>query len=308
MGDLLVPYGDFVNRNHILMPAGYCEQEWFQELRKELKEKRERVEIDNIYDIDFSTALNLSNKFDIPLHPQFIFYWSQVTYHDFLAFLDWLAHSRIDKKIILPYNKTEKERFSNGKRVLELLGIEHEVVTENVLINQENSKALLVNIGLDYLTSDLEKGTDKVMKKIRSGEMMNVINQLSKLKIRDKAGTFIGARMGRPEKAKLRKLVGSPNALFPVGNEGGRLRSVNQACEVGSVKSDFPIYYCEKCQRETIYFKCEKCGLECKEMHFCPECKQKFFTEKCPKHAKGQSYMTKRIDIKGYFEDAIKKA
>ena len=47
--------------------------------------------------------------------------------------------------------------------------------------------------------------------------------------------------MGRPEKAKLRKLVGSPNVLFPVGTEGGRLRSVQAACEVGKVRSSFPI-------------------------------------------------------------------
>jgi hypothetical protein len=38
--------------------------------------------------------------------------------------------------------------------------------------------------------------------------------------------------MGRPEKAKLRKLTGSPNVLFSIGEEGGRLRSVNEAVTV----------------------------------------------------------------------------
>jgi DNA polymerase II large subunit len=66
--------------------------------------------------------------------------------------------------------------------------------------------------------------------------------------------------MGRPEKAKLRKLTGSPNVLFPVGTEGGRLRSVNEAVKVGSVKGDFPFFYCEKCQRESIWGVCEICG------------------------------------------------
>ena len=62
--------------------------------------------------------------------------------------------------------------------------------------------------------------------------------------------------MGRPEKAKLRKLTGSPCVIFPVGEEGGRLRSVNEAGVVGYVNGDFPFNYCNKCQKETIYNDC----------------------------------------------------
>jgi DNA polymerase II large subunit len=40
-GDLLVPYGDFANRNYHLVPAGYCEQEWWQQLKEKLKERKE---------------------------------------------------------------------------------------------------------------------------------------------------------------------------------------------------------------------------------------------------------------------------
>ena len=43
------------------------------------------------------------------------------------------------------------------------------------------------------------------------------INKVSEIEVRDKSGYFIGSRMGRPEKAKQRKLTGSPNVLFPVG-------------------------------------------------------------------------------------------
>ena len=85
------------------------------------------------------------------------------------------------------------------------------------------------------------------------------------------------------------------------------MRSVNEALEKGSVKADFPIYFCDKCNRESIYFKCEKCEKETRKMNYCPECKQKFFDKKCPVHVKGQSYMNKRVDIKDYFEYAVKK-
>jgi DNA polymerase II large subunit len=308
LGDLLVPYGDFMNRNHVLMPAGYTEQEWFQELKQRGKARGERTELDNIYDVSFDTALNLSERFGLGLHPKFIFYWSQISYEQFLSFLDWLAHSRYDKKIILPYNKTEKERFASGKRALELLGVGHEVVTENVILSKEESKALLVNLGLGFEIKDFGEKVEDIMKKIScKGGVLEIINSLSRFEIKDKAGTFVGARMGRPEKAKLRKLVGSPSVLFPVGYEGGRLRSVNAACEIGNVKADFPVYFCKKCQRETIYFRCEVCGQETTQMHYCPECKQKFFAEKCPEHLKGQSFMNRRIDIKEYFDKAAKK-
>src|SRR3989344_3134298 len=75
--------------------------------------------------------------------------------------------------------------------------------------------------------------------------------------------------MGRPEKAKLRKLTGSPNVLFPVGKEGGKLRSVNAALEIGYVHGDFPFYYCDSCKKETIYRVCEICSQRTSEKHLC---------------------------------------
>src|SRR3989338_8998854 len=109
--------------------------------------------------------------------------------------------------------------------------------------------------------------------------VIELVNVLSQYKIKDKAGDFIGSRMGRPEKAKLRKLVGSPHVLFPVGSEGGRLRSVQAACETGEVKSNFPIYFCNKCKKETIYPVCERCSKKTEAMFYCPECKQKYFNK-----------------------------
>ena len=86
--------------------------------------------------------------------------------------------------------------------------------------------------------------------------------------------------MGRPEKAKLRKLIGSPNVLFPVGKEGGRLRSVQAACGEGKIWSSFPIYYCENCKKETIYTVCEDCGNKSKKIYYFSDTKEKIFDKK----------------------------
>jgi len=306
LGDILFPLGDVINRNFDLLKSGYVEEWWELELRKAgYGEKLDKFEV------DFDTALELSEKYKIPLYPKFIYYWSQINFDDFLSLLDWVGHCSLAKKIILPYNKTEQERFQKGKRALELLGIEHDVTTENVVLSEEVSKAFLTNLGISLSVLDkksLSEEVNEIAEKIKEEKnVLEAINKIATLKIKDKAGTFIGARMGRPEKAKMRKLTGSPNVLFPVGDEGGRLRSVNEACEFGSVKADFPIYYCENCNKETIYFKCEDCGKETVKMHYCPECRQKFSADKCPQHVKGLSFMTKRVPVKDFFNSAIKK-
>jgi hypothetical protein len=74
--------------------------------------------------------------------------------------------------------------------------------------------------------------------------------------------------MGRPEKAKLRKLIGSPNMLFPIGQEGGRLRSLQAACEEGKVSAEFPLYFCENCNKKTIYPICENCNKKTKKIFY----------------------------------------
>ena len=71
--------------------------------------------------------------------------------------------------------------------------------------------------------------------------------------MKDKSGVFIGARMGRPEKGKMRKLIGSPHGLFPVGEQGGRMRGLHSALDKGYIEAEFSSYYCGKCNQESIY-------------------------------------------------------
>ena len=49
---------------------------------------------------------------------------------------------------------------------------------------------------------------------------LDVLNKLVSFVQRDKAGIFIGSRMGRPEKAKMRKLISQ--------NSGGNYEKRNQ--------------------------------------------------------------------------------
>ena len=307
LGDILFPFSDLANRNAKLVKSGYVEEWWGLDLREKSLDEEKKIDC---YNVDIEKAIELSEKFEIPLHPKHIFYWSQISIEEFLGLIEWMKHARADNKIILPYRKNDDEKFQKGKRALELLGVEHEVTIEHVVINEINSKALFVNLGIDMGVLDIENYS---LKNVIEGLVINkdmtvfeIINSLSKFKIKDKAGDFIGTRMGRPEKAKLRKLVGSPHVLFPIGSEGGRLRSLQAACEAGSVKSSFPIYFCNECKKETIYSLCEICEKKTEMMFYCPECKQKYFN-KCPEHDKGLKYSFQQLDVNHYFNSAIDK-
>jgi DNA polymerase II large subunit len=309
-GDILFSLGDVINRNYELLKPGYVEEWWELELKKAFFEKtKENLSVDR-YNVSIDQAKEFSEKFGIPLHPEHIFYWSQIDMNQFKALLNWLKQANHnDDKIIFPYIRSEVDSYTDGKRALELLGIEHEVTTENVVLNKEVSKAFITNLGLEDFKESMELHLDKIKTFIQEKPdtaILDIVNNFSKYKIKDKAGTFIGSRMGRPEKAKPRELTGSPHVLFPVGEEGGKLRSFQAAIEKGSVKADFPIYFCENCNKETVYFICD-CGNEAKQMFYCNGCDKKMLSESCRIHGKCRPYTNMRINIKEYYKNAIKK-
>lgn len=308
LGDILFPFSDLANRNATLVKPGYVEEWW----HLELIEKNNLLKELNPFSISLDDAIKLSNKYSLPLHPKYIFYWTQIPRENLLDLLVWLESARIEKKIILPYNKSEREKFSLGKRTLEILGVEHQVTIENVVLTEEISRAFLLNLGIDL--NNLS-GNEINFKEIfdfynlnLDKSVLEIVNSFCKFIVKDKAGEFIGSRMGRPEKAKLRKLIGSPNVLFPVGKEGGRLRSLQAACKEGKVWGSFPLYYCDICKKETIYPTCEECNSITKQMYYFIETKEKLLEKSNENSSKaGIRYYNKSIDINHYYEHALKR-
>jgi len=316
-GDILFSFGDISNRNYELIKPGYVEEWWELELKKALNYDLTGRNVIDKYNISFEEAIKLSDELKISLHPKFIFFWTQISKEELHELVCYLANGILSEegKLVLPYQGSMREKFTKAKRALELLGAEHEVTLENIVLRKEQTAGIFANLGinLDLLSKKenykIDEEITQTIKKIESEEfkeksVLETVNSLSKYTIRDRAGTFIGARMGRPEKAKLRRLIGNPNVLFPVGTEGGRFRSVNAAEEVGSVKAEFPIYLCPNCNKETIYYLCEDCGKPTKTLHYCRECHAKFENKVCPEHKIGQRYCIQKIDMKHYLKKA----
>ena len=188
LGDILFPFGDVANRNAELIKPGYVEEWWNLELQK-LNQK-----VEDYMDVPFEEAIKLSIEFNIPLHPSYIFFWTQISKQEFLEFLRWLSYSRINNKLILPWSHIEKEKFARGKRALELLGIPHIISTENVVLNEIDSRALFTNLGLSLALFEkeevfIEKEVNQIAERIfgKDLEVLEIINELSKFIIKDKA-------------------------------------------------------------------------------------------------------------------------
>jgi len=300
LGDMLINYGDFYNRAHKLIPCGYNE-DWY---KQELKNKGHNDL--NVNKLDIEDSINLSKKYDIPLHPKYTYHWKELNKKQLLNLMDWFNKAVIEKnKIILPINYDFKKDIENidPKRALELIGIPHSLVAkEHVIIEKEHAKSMMLSLNIENLVQNIKK-----LKESSEQDVLELINGLSSIKIKDKSGTFIGARMGRPEKAKMRKLTGSPQVLFPVGKEGGRMRSFQAALDAGKIISDVPIYKCNKCDTNTVYPICETCYEKTKRLYYCHECKTEIETEKCDKHDYTLPYKRQEIDIHHYFNAALKR-
>src|SRR3989338_3822830 len=324
LGVILFNYSDFFNRAHQLLPPGYCEEWWaleaehatvdfFGSLDFEKVSSMTEIPAKRIEDLfssplsikpNFAESITISKSLRIPLHPKFIFHWKTISKEYFLLLLEWLKKAEMHTsegfadKIVLPVDEAPK-------RVLELLGVEHLVVnSEYVVMQKDTAAAFAANIGMKE-TDDVADIIESV--KNSEDNALHIANSLAGVTIRDKSGIFIGARMGRPEKAKMRKLTGSPHALFPVGDEGGRLRSVQSALEAKKITAEFTAYRCKSCGKDTIYAVCEGCGRKTDRIYFCRECGQ-IDTEECKKHGQEVPYRRQEIDIGHYFQKAVEAA
>ena len=325
LGDFLVNYGDFLDRAHPLIPAGYCQEWWIQELEKatvemfgtiDLEKLSELVEVPVLFlekllanpmtsGISAKAAISIAKKLSIPLHPSYIYYWSTIDVSQLSLLIEWLKNLRITKN---KNNEVEKIILSlakEPKRVLELIGVPHEVINNDyVLVHKDHASALITTLCLEGKEiSDIRK----IIEENKNKNALEIVNLISPVKIKDKAGIFIGSRMGRPEKAKMRKLTGSPHGLFPVGKQGGKFRCFQSALEAGKIESDYPVYYCPKCKKETIFSLCEECSKKTKRQYFCRECNKWLFEPECKTHGECMGYKRQSIDIKKYFNHCLQK-
>jgi len=135
--------------------------------------------------------------------------------------------------------------ISPEKRILEILGIEHHIKDTKIIIGKDDTYALL-NTLIEPLHEELKT--------------MDAINEVSPVKIMANAPTYLGGRVGRPEKTKERLMKPAPHALFPIGNAGGSRRNIVDAAKKGSITVEIARCRCTQCGIGSMQAICPACG------------------------------------------------
>ena len=297
LGDILFNYGDFVEQGHLLMPSPFVEEWWDRIVEAKGVEVADAAKnLNDVYE-----HAEFSRKTGVPLHPRFLYFWTQVSYkqlYDLVEYVYSKGRTEVQQKISDGGSKILILPNDDGvKRTLELLGVEHKLINEIII---DSADPLLLSIGCDRLNFDTAASYFDVSK-----TNLQILTELSGVKIMDRAGTFIGSRLGRPEKAKMREMDTNPSVIFPVGESGGNSRNIMVAASKESTYAEYGIFYCSHCKRDTIYNTCERCGKPAEKMFFCRTCRTKT-KEKIHHGRETVGKMPMNINLKEYLDEAFK--
>ncbi len=266
LGDILVPFGEFVSNNHVLLPAAFTEEWWVQEVRQVMKEgKKCSVNVEKYMERPYAPpsleeAFIISRELDVPLHPFYNFFWHDISKEELKLLVRWFSTGRVENSsLILP--------LADEKKILEKLCVPCKVMKESVVLEGKGFAAYLSTGG------PTQDNVDEIISRIDgSPSVLEALRDLCGIRIMPKGLTRIGAKMGRPEKAERRLMAGRPQILFPCGQQGGKTRNLMQAYKLGYVRAEFPIYFCESCKKDVYYPVCLFCGERTKRVYFCVKC------------------------------------
>jgi len=316
LGDILVSFGDFLYNNKPLYPAGISEEWWVQELRiairqsfnGNLEEAASKLQfskalLGNLLNDGCTThitareALTLASSLKIPLHPWYTYFWNNISSGDVIQLRNWLFHSHLKVEDDLALEITgELEEIP--KKLLEKICIPHAVLDSKIKIT--NDDAIIFATCL---------GWNKPMPQDSSPKsVLTMIEELSGIIVREKAPALLGARMGRPEKAKRREMRPMVHTLFPVGLQGGSQRNLIDAMEKGNIAVELIKRRCPVCHEITFRAICSKCNVSTVLERFCQQCKRVIKEGVCPAcGGKAKSFEKQIVDLKRLVGEACRR-
>ena len=271
LGDILISFGDFLENNAQLVPTGYVEEFWIEELKEKLakyepNDSNLRQFLSKKPSLD--EAIKLSLDFQIPLHPQFLYFWDQISTEELSELLQPLK-----------VNETTIEYPIEVKKILEKLGVPH--LKKSSIILENNEAKIFFNLLF------------RKPPNLNDSPVTKIISDSSQILIRNKSSTSIGVRIGRPEKAAPRQMKPPTHVLFPISDKGGPTRDLLKASRTANFFTNILNRQCSICQEPSIGIKCSKCGTKTAIIYQCPNCRnflESPFCEKCKKKAPSHSY------------------
>ena len=243
LGEILVPYGEFLENNHPLVPGAFSIEWYREELRAAAGELPADWEAPT-----WERALELSRDYRVPLHPGFNLFWHDLDVASLARLREFLARDgRWDGSVLV---------FPTNREIQDLLvglGATHRVRGSEVLIDY-HTRALLAGLGLEPTAGGLQ-----LKPAIEAANGLEFAARMAGVPIKARAPTRIGARMGRPEKAAPRLMQPAPHGLFPLGPAGGMQRLLSEAAQQEAIEVEVGLRVCSSCGKRWFLPKCT-CG------------------------------------------------
>ncbi|WP_226482265.1 DNA polymerase II large subunit [Natrinema amylolyticum] len=356
LGEYLVNYGEFVENNHPLAPASYTYEWWVQDLAAAGVDTQ-ALEDDPRIDLEFpdpEDALEWALEYDAPLHPEYTYLWHDISVETFSDLAATVADGRIERDgdgsvngngddsiLVLPYDDTVRE-------ALETIVIEHRQRPDADRIEIDDWRPFVRTLGCEprrtaadgaALEPEMEDGDrattvelertwtdDDLSERARTwgrdedgDNAIEAVNEVAPFRVRERAPTRIGNRMGRPEKSESRDLSPPVHTLFPIGEAGGAQRNVADAAKHAETMSDTPGIVelqvgrqrCESCGTETFKNRCPDCNARTTPDYRCPDCDERLEPDEAGRvecdhcEREGTCVEPREIDVNEEFRDAL---
>ena len=325
LGEYLVNYGEFVENNHPLAPAGYVTEWWLQDMEAAGADVRAMAD-DPGLDLGSpgaERALAWAAEYDAPLHPAYTYCWHDLDVGDFEGLADAVEAGRFaeadgavsaqrgDATLVL-------ERSELVCRALETLLVPHTQGEETVTV--PDALPFVRSLGF---TDDLERTWQELSERARGWDdgrnAMEAAREVAPFELRERAPTRIGNRMGRPEKSEVRELSPAVHTLFPLGEAGGDQRDVAAAAKHSDDMSDTPGRIevsvgrreCTDCGEETYRSDCPACGGHTEPTYRCWDCDTPIESDgpgrlECPRCGGEATAVERReIDVASAYREAM---
>ena len=242
MGEILIAYGDFLENNHKLLPGSFNHDWWRQYGRKAGIQESLLQNVPGESD-----AISMSEKYNIPLHPRYDYFWHDLSVQEIMAIRSELIGSEAREDGLSLHPELSS--------LLVRLGIPFDQSEGRILIKEY--LALLRSLGLTvsggYVVEEVNPGENET-------DPMRLVSSLSRLTIIPRSPTRVGARLGRPEKAGDRKMKPKVHVLFPVESYGSARRSIRGASNSSSIEIELEVRRCTTCSKDSPQPICPKCG------------------------------------------------
>ena len=276
LGEILIPYGEFIENNSYLPDSSYVYEWWVQELQtvvgclpnnntaSEITTAEQKLQqiIDDtfgrhidLHDPTPTDAFLLSEHYHIPLHPTNNLFWHDLSITDHQKLMTLLKEQgKISQEEQITLNIPNTQETKN---ILIELGALH-TQREGTLRITHYTYPLIRCCGLDIKDGTIIT-TERLRNPTENETTQAFVSALAGVPIRPRAPFRIGTRMGRPEKASPRKMRPPPHVLFPLGDYGGNQRLVKNAAENVTIDVEVGKRRCPNCNAVTFHLQCT-CG------------------------------------------------